>query len=489
MKRPAAASLRASNERTTRRGAPLDLNCVPDAVQEVMRGYYLDYPPTVLLPHTFLPQELQVPDADLRLVRAANTLLRATGTTVVRGRCEWSRKVYCRLSLLHDLVTDHGPQFYFYVAGGFVVSELLGFGEWKDIDVWTQPFPVDDAAWAFRVAAGKGVYPVKSLAVSHMESFVESFDLHITACAVLCCMFPDGTRGFELYLTKNCAMAYKMRAVHSCTIHRAVADAPRLRDRILKFRERGVTEQRRLTTYVSGSYSDKAVKAHARATNGAASLLFVTQGQSAPCTSARGQWLLQMTEGFLCSIFFSFDRAAAAETTVPASLPVVCYPCYRAMPGSMRSERPQGSHWLFELMSHGTHASLLAFRGGTRIVTTSLLPEWLVDRIHLTRPQLERELLHTFAARLSESGCGVVPIACSLPVRLLRFMSNWNGGSSLAAKDETQVLGGDSWCFMLDAPWQRSLRGVMFCRDTGNVVEECIHAHRCDYTLHGGQCH
>lgn len=452
------APCRTATHETGRLKAPLDLNRLPEQVCEIMRGYYRTYPPTVLVPHAFLPTELQIPNADRRLVRATDTLTRATGPTVVRSRCSWSRKVCSQMRTLHFLVPDREPQFYYYVGGSFVLSELLELGDWTHIDVWTQPFPVRGASDAFRIAAGKGAYPVKAMAVNNMESFIEASDHHISSCAILCCMLPGGTRGYELYMTLNCAIAYRS----------------------------GVHPSRRLPSFLDGENNERPAAECTPARSDATSLFLVTQIHGAHCTSTRAQWWLEIRNGRMCSISFCFAGIAALHCAVPASMPVVCYPCCFT-PAGTPGRLPEGSHWLVDLVMKGRPVSLLATRGGQRINTTSVLPDWLVDRMHLTRPQMERELQQTFLIELRGGDTGIVYFPCRLPVRLLRWQrlgSTCTGGTSFSTSETARILRKETWCFLLDAPWQRSLRSVMICRETGEVTERCDHEMRGDYALH-----
>lgn len=449
-----------------RRRPPLDLNRLPAPVHEIMRAYYLHYPATVLLPHAFLPEDLQIPQADERLVRASHTLLRATGPTEIRSRCSWTRKTCVHMGLLDALVTDRAPQFYYYVAGSFVVSELLGFGEWKTIDLCTQPFPVRSAGEGFRIAAGKGAYPVKVMAVNHMESFIESADLHLTSCAILCCNLADGTRGFELYMTKNCAVAYKMRAVHSCALHPALANGPDVRKQMLEYVRHGATGMRRVPSFLACEHDEQATRKMTQVRNDARSLLFATRFVGASCTSTQAQWKLEVRDGSMFGIVFCF--AGDVDCTVPACMPIVCYPCSPESKGSLQ-RLPEGSHWLLELVTRKP-LWLVGTRGGGRVHATSLLPDWLVKRMHLTRSQVDWELRQRFALQLRGGDSGFIDFPCRLPVRLLRVMTDW---------DEDKA----TWCFLFDAPWQESLKSIMFCRDTGRMTETCDHGFRHDYAL------
>ena len=462
-----------------RRKPPLDLSKVPMEVEEVMRGYYHQYPPTALIPHTFLPKELQVPDADQALVRAAGTLRRATGPAILRSRCAWSRQISTRMALLHGLVTDGDTQFYYYVGGRFVASELLGFGVWQDIDVWTQPCPVRGVEKEFRIAAGRGIYPVKITAVSDMETFIESADLHIASCAILCCKLPDGTCGFELYMTKNCAMAYKQRAVHSCVLHPALANAPGVRNDIVDYLRRGAGTNG-LPSFLAYEHDEQASEKGESGRPAA----FVTRFSIPPCTSCTGGWWLELRDGRMCNLSFSFIQLAEEDINEPASLPVVCYPC--SEPGSDTvQDLPPDRHWLYDLLLEGTENALVGFRGGARLHTTSLLPEWLIDRMHLSRTELERELRQQFGAWLCGEDCGRIPFPCSLPIRMLALMRNWSEGTCSPASSVAQLPFKNTWCCLFDAPWQESLRSVMFCRETGKVNEDCGHCLRRDYVLHG----
>ena len=458
---------------SSRRATPLDLNRVPMSVHEVMRGYYLQYPPTVLVPHAFLPEELQIPDADRRLAMASATLTRATGPALLRRRCSWSDKICSGMALLHELVTDNEPRFYYYVGGSFVLSQILGFGEWENLGVCTRPFAERGVTEPFRIAAGKNAYPVSVMAVNDMEAFIESASLHIASCAILCCWLPDGTRGYELYLTKNCAVAYKRRAVHSCQLHPALVDAPDVRADILEYIRRDATDMRSLPSFLACVRDERESEKWNEPLSNAASLLCVTQYSDAPYTATMGQWFLELRDGCMCNLTFSFATEPAADCSVPACMPVVCYPCTQGPPGWLR-HFPASRHWIFDLVRMGLVVSLVAFRGGTRVHTTCLVPDWLVDRMHLTKAEVEQELQRQTPVIVRGGHRKIVSFPCRLSVRLLRSMSLMDAGK-------------DTWCFLFDAPWQRRLRGVMFCRETGELTERCGHGLCRDYELHASR--
>lgn len=448
----------------------IDIRHVPPATHDVMRSFYSEYPPNILVPHTFLPLQLQVPDIDRKLVVASNTLRRAVGSSVVRSLCPRTHIMYDRLQQLHELVTDRGPSFHYYVTGGFVVSELLGFGEWEDIDVWTRPFQTTGRPGGFRVATGKATYPVKIVAVSDMESFIESCDLHICSCAILCCMLPDGSRGYELFMTRHCAVACKARAAHAWTIHPAVADIHRVFHRLWKYGHRD------LRTPAAFDDTDLPVFGLERTNDDFALSLHMTSSSTPRGSIGQCQWTFEFRDEAISCIHLDFSARPQPGSDRPGCLPVVLYPCSHADDGANPDYRNAHSHWLVSLLGCAHHASLVAMRGGPRLSSASLLPMWLVLRMDLPRQEVERELLEKFKVHTRQDGVVIASIPCSLPVRLLRLMSNWNWGEA-TRRESTKILGGDTWCFFVDAPWLQTLPCLMFCRETLQVCWECDHGY------------
>lgn len=103
----------------------LDMCTLPPGVSDAMKRFYGEYPPTVLVPHSFLPASLQIDRLDEKLARVCRVLQRASGVTLVAERCPLTHKVHAQLRALHNVTTKAAAPFHFYLGGGLFCRHCL----------------------------------------------------------------------------------------------------------------------------------------------------------------------------------------------------------------------------------------------------------------------------------------------------------------------------------------------------------------------------
>ena len=86
---------------------------------------------------------------------------------------------------------DSTTPVHLYVPGGYVVSEILGFRYFSDIDVWLAP-QLSETQWV--AVRGTVCSPVSIMVVMDPVAVIESFDLHICSCALLCTVMASEQR-------------------------------------------------------------------------------------------------------------------------------------------------------------------------------------------------------------------------------------------------------------------------------------------------------
>ena len=173
-----------------------------------MQGFYDAYPDNALIPHEFLPQWLQVRRASCKIQAVIDDLNDAFSVTRMPKAYHMSKtrsRVQVDLrSIARSCKLDSTTPVRFYVAGGYGVSEILGFTDFSDIDVWLAP-QLSETQWV--AARGKVCSPVSIMVVTDPVAIIESFDLHICSCALLCTVTASKQRIWDLYLTRLCAKA------------------------------------------------------------------------------------------------------------------------------------------------------------------------------------------------------------------------------------------------------------------------------------------
>ena len=116
---------------------------MPDALKRALQGFYDSYPDNALIPHDFLPPWLQVREASCKMKAVTGDLNDALRVKKLPQACHMS-KTRSRVDVDLHLIArsrkmDSTTPLHFYVAGGYAVSEILGFRDFSDIDVWLAP--------------------------------------------------------------------------------------------------------------------------------------------------------------------------------------------------------------------------------------------------------------------------------------------------------------------------------------------------------------
>ena len=441
----------------------LDVSAMPPDVRQAMRDFFSSYPPGALLPHDYLPRDLQVPNVEERLGHATRELRRAVGLCLVQPRTPYSRKLTHKLDVLCKLAPRSNTPFYCYVAGGFVVAEMLGYGEWTDIDVWTRPFPVGEPPTGYLVATGKGAYPVNVLATSCMESTIESFDLHICSCAILCCILNREIWAYDFHMTKNCAFAFKQKTAHACELHPAVAQPTRLAERLAKYYARGLEICRATMESMKTDVG--------RAMDGIPLEVVLADWrlQQNDVASGCGYWEVAVRDRRIVGVALRAGGPGATAAGGTASHPVVLYPCRRQRLGEQRAELRHNVPWIFSAMAGND--STVAIRGGTRLQAAALVPEWFVPYLQGVRQEdIIQRLKATFLPSSPALADATVIIPCAYPLRLVAQLYDWKC---------TDKTGGGlytpSWLLVLDPGSTRALPSLVYCADTMHVSGSCDH--------------
>ena len=218
-------------------------------------------------------------------------------------------------------------------------------------------------------------------------------------------------------------------------------------------------------------------------------LLCAYQEWGIPFSTRICHWNVMLVNGNFCCISLCPGSGENMEVpdliitgVLPDSKPVVVYPCRspkNAPPFSLPAKA--GAHWLIRAMRNEELSGVVACRGGSRVWSTLLLPEWFVDRQHLNEGEIEDAVFAALGTR-RRRGCTIMcRIPCALPMQLLALMANWNGENASARM--SRLPGHTTWCYFLDACGQGELRTQMYCHDTHRLCINCPHASHAAYTI------
>ena len=450
---------------------------LPEAVVQCMQVFYGEYPDNVLIPYNFLQPQLQAPGVQARLAACMQELDRAIGLACCSAPASSPHglKVLERLRSLQSLAPRwQQDSFHFYVAGGYVLSRVFGIGDYSDIDVWTSPMTTSRSAGGLVVATGKPFFPVNVLAVSNMIAFLESFDMHICSCAIRCSILKNGQRVYELCLTKSCARCLRAMQVHACPMHEAIAQQVRLADRMLKYYRRGLSVDLSLMEKFQVSVRDPEGMLPLCA------ILENTLQHEVPTPEFRSHWLVTLeAPGRIKAVSFGHGSGPIQCERLPGCSPAIVYPCRSNMHHLECADRARagGGHWIVCALSD--KPSLVALRGGSRVWSSLIVPDWFLERLTMTETELVSELLDSFPNYAAAHGETKVQIPASVPLQLIAIMRDWK--CSCAHSGEAYS---PEWCWFLDTGGSRSLPAMMFCTDTFHLCHRCVHAQSRDYHIY-----
>ena len=434
--------------------ARLSICDLPEAIIQYMHLFYGEYPDNILLPHDFLLPQLQVPGAQAPLASCVQELGGAVGLGCCSApvRTPHGLKVFERLHLIQSLAPRWQQEsFHFYVAGSYVLSRVLGIGEYSDIDVWTSPMTTSCQGGGIIVATGKPFFPVNVLAVSHMAAFIESFDMHICSCAVRCSIMQNGQRGYELYLTRACAQAVRAMQVHSRPMHEACAQQLRLAEQMLKYYRRGLAVELGLMEKFQASVRDPDDVLPLCA------ILESALQHDVPLQASPAHWLVTLeSTGRIKVVCFEHGAGPIACERMPGCKPAIFYPCRSSMsyPEFADRARAGSGHWLVCALS--AKPSLVALRGGLRLWSSLLMPDWILSRVSVTEAEVVSELLDSFPSYEAALGEMKVQIPASVTLQLLAIMRDWKCSSAHGGEAYSP-----EWSWFLDMASSRSLSALM----------------------------
>jgi hypothetical protein len=368
--------------------------------------------------------------------------------------------------------------FAFYVAGGFVVGDVLGFPPWGDIDVFVRPhWSPEKRSWL--VPVGSALYPVQLLVVNDPESIIGNFDLHICQCAIKC-TFVHGRREYQLLVTSACANAWMSRRSMGNVIHAAVAQQRRLATRLEKYAHRGLPPFTNMLEKTPGSASMYQLRSSCQQPN-------TTPWSDVSAEHTEGAmdvyWVVTVRDGFLaavdlCALRPDSRAVSACPAGVVCSDVAVLYPCVYDQSYSQMAYARGDRHWLVRSLAGTAH--LVCFPGGVRIWSQLLKPTWLLDRKGQSLENLlsdVRAILPRYALGPSDLGDDFeqYAIKCNIPVQLTVMFKDW-------ALDAVRGYG-PQWSLYMHTGGRRHLPGHMFCSNTLHLCTECEHGTEADVPL------
>ena len=373
-------------------------------------------------------------------------------------------------TLLRDMACM-GPaerDFTFWVAGGFVVGEILGYHPWTDIDTWFRPHRSASGHWV--VAAGNSPYPVQLLATSDPVTDIESFDLHICQCAVRC-VFTGGKRYYDMWMTPACWEACARGRAHATSYHVGVADQARLAGRLAKYAGRGLEVLRfeRECRLLNASATEDAC---AYPWADIANKVIHHHRFPLPVDT---YWVISLRRDFILSTTWVPEWLFPEGSQVPVqallSEAVLLYPCEYVETRSETARRRGPLHWLLRGM-YGERLPVVV-RGGARLWSNSLHPRWLVQRAGLDGSAVAAAIRRDLV-RLPDDGDGAERYAlqCTAQARVRVLCRDWRIAPTLDT-----VAYGAQWCLFLETGDQRMLRTAMYCKDTLSMKAHCAHYH------------
>lgn len=408
-------------------------------------------------------QHFCIPNVWERLLDAARILERAVKVTQVPAVADDAQ-----IAFLHEIIpfmSQHGhanmlhAPFTFYVAGGFVVSEVLGHGGWADIDVWFQPMQKSNGNWS--VACSNGPYPVNTLMVSNPEDFITAFDLDICKCAIRVECSPSGWN-FLLLCTRSCACAWMNACATMTKPHPACVLPRRKGERLQKYASRSLDVDRaRVRKLLAVSTPEPQV----------------AQLELQQLMQTSVAWIFTVKNGKLASVSFGpchLDHITSWEKSDKPdkiSLTGLLYPCSHGCTNSQDiAYTPGHVHW--SLRSLAGYQGRVALPGLGVVRSSFVKPQWLLDRLD----QTDTEVVSDIRTRLpnavsSQAGWSVVELYIlrpSAPTRTCFLVKDWR-------ESDVDNLYGAVQTTFIDTSGMSNLPASMFCTEQKDCVTDCEH--------------
>lgn len=406
-----------------------------------------------------------LPDMEARLLHACEILERAlmvqqcplnmmrTDSHMKMMREKFTAEGWCCKSLQQGI--DHKPDLVYFVAGGFVVSELLGHGDWSDIDVWLRP-SVDrqHVAW---LVAGRSVYPTNIMLVSDAHDQISIFDLDICKCAIECAHSQGKTR-YRFVLTQSCALAWMHNCVHMVQHHPAGFRLASLNAFLGKYSCRDLD-------------IDDCLQDRCKYT-----LPALTKMPPASLQQGKAYWIIATRAGQLSAVSFTLlkknstvARHVAQMELAMKSCPAVLYPCSHVFNSRYFSSHAD-RHWLNCCIS--SSCACVAFSNSMRVLSNLVLPSWLTSRSNLDAAAVTLEI-STLLPRLPDSvhstkGQEKFIIECALPASSLSMMKDWRAGNAESLYDVSDSI-------YVDTRAIQEIPTVMLCVSRQRICTSCAH--------------
>ena len=406
----------------------------------------------------------RIPDFGRRFLRACEQIRYAIKVHMLhpRHRNKHIDRVYETLAAMRPLLRNMEERrpFTFYVAGGFVVSEILGFGEWRDVDLWFTPREAD-GRWM--VASGCGCFPVNTIVVTDVLKTIQCFDLDICKCAIECELARSGPK-FKFLLTRSCIAAYLNTCAHLGGVHTSFIQPHRMASRLLKYAERGLDVPR---------FDDRFVRLTTHERDRPATRLLC---RGLGLDAHRACWFICIRDSLISRVAFRVLGADEADRLVQLktseSAPVVVYPCNPFRDIARMAYAPAAAHWSVRTLADSPGLTV-GIPGIGRIVSTLLKPQWLMQQRmldHASIVQRIRDDLVRWRGADVRGGEEVYVIRCEQRVQAIDSLVDWS-----AWRREVRETYEDANFLWMEPPCHGTLDSVMLCCEELQPVTSCTH--------------
>ena len=395
----------------------------PRAVQEVVVEHCVESRPSLLLPYSLLrgssavrfmhdlPSgvrcfELPEPDLCRNFGRAVALLERcvqfvdcARSVTFSVGSLPPGGSVSC---------------VEFFVAGGFVVSEIFGFGPFGDVDVFFSGSSADSSPCCAvpRSCVCDGVR-ISAIRTSCPYYCIETFDLPICQAAIRC-RHHGSEREYQLLMSSACVKAFLMRCCLTSVVPRGLAQVRRLEARVFKYVCRGLRcLPHHFPGYRQCSFRDTYVE------------LLCDRPVLEGCPVFPG-WVLTFDGDRIASVVLGelvcsgASRIAVCDRV--CSRAVLLSPCRGGDLSGWVRDPACVSSWLPRVVRSGT--CLVAIPGVGRVWSNFVVPAYLFDLLHLGEASAVRHLRSALPPFANNPDARVLFGDFSLHVLALR--PDWN---------------------------------------------------------------
>ena len=416
-----------------------------------------------------------------RLSNAVSILERAVTFAQLSNGCLNEKDVHRqeilrRMEDMHTLNMQH-ESCTFYAAGGFVVSEMLGLGRWRDIDIWWAPCKTKTNKWI--IVQGKGGYPVQQVMVINPKMTIECFDLDICQCAIRCQVF-RGKRFYEFMVTPNCWRAFCAKKVNATSLHIAVGQQRRLERRLLSYRLRGLAIDETLCTQYGQSCE---LEPQELKWSTIRSRVLQHYKQS---LSSKTYWVIYVHSGCISQVTWKPEWLIAKTDVMKAnrasnqlcSEPMLVYPCEYIRSYNNIAYSQGKVHWLIRALAGESY--LVSLPGGSVVWSNIIQPAWLVKRRNKGINDILQEMQLKLPCVASKEGTSCYIMQCEWRVQVQSFTCDWLLRPSKYSTSDNYAL---DWRILVGSGYKSCVNTAMFCNDTLCFCSGCPHssARRLDF--------